>query len=168
MSEFEPINTQEELDSILKDRLARESKKYADYDELKKGAQEKEKELEALKAQVKEQTDAIAKYAEQLKGVEEKDKELESLKGQVKSYEINSLKIKIAHEEGLPYGLSSRLSGDTEETIKKDAKALKALIGENAPQVPGVSREPAATEKDTMKAGLKAALAGLNLGQGGN
>ncbi len=165
MSDFKPINSQEELDAVIKDRLARESKKYADYDELKKGASEKDEKIKTLEAQLKEQSGAVAKYAEQLKGAEEKDKELEALKGQVKSHEINSLKYKIAHEEGLPYELSSRLSGEDEETIKKDAKALKAVLGNTTPPAPNVSREPAG-EVDTRRAALKTVLDGLK--QGGN
>lgn len=163
MSDFKPINSQEELDAVIKDRLARESKKYADYDELKKGASEKDKEIETLKAQVKEQNGAIAKYAEQLKGVEEKDKELATLKGQVKDHEINSLRVKIAHEVGLPYELAGRLSGDNEEAITKDAKGLKELLGNTTAPVPGVSREPAG-EVDTKRAALKTVLDGLKQG----
>lgn len=164
MSEFTPINTQEELDSIIKDRLNRDreaqSKKYADYEDLKN-------KLGEYEGKIKEYSDAIAKYDEQLKGVAKKDKEIEELKGQVKSYETSSLKARIAHEMGLPYGFSSRLSGEDEKAIAEDAKALKALIGESTPQVPGVSREPAESSTSSTRAGLKAVLDGLKT-QGGN
>ena len=30
---------------------------------------------------------------------------------------------------GLPYGMAERLSGEDEEAIKKDAEALKAILG---------------------------------------
>lgn len=165
MSEFTPINTQEELNAIIQSRLERDreaqSKKYADYDDLKNKVGEYE-------GKIKEYSEAIAKYDEQLKGVTKKDKEIEELKGQVKSYEISSLKARIAHEQGLPYGFSTRLSGEDENAITEDAKALKALISENTPQAPGVSREPADSNGALSKrAGLKAVLDGLNK-QGGN
>lgn len=164
MSEFTPINTQEELDNIIKERLNRDreaqSKKYADYDDLKKKVGEYE-------SKIKEYTNAIANYDEQLKGVAEKDKEIETLKGQVKTYEINALKVKIANEIGLPAGFSTRLSGEDEKAIKEDAKALKAVFDESTPQIPGVSREPAeSNEAATKRAGLQAVLNGLKA-QGG-
>ena len=125
MSDFKPINSQEELDAVIKDRLARESKKYADYDELKKGASEKDERIKTLEAQLKEQSGAVAKYAEQLKGVEEKDKELEALKGQVKSHEINSLKYKIAHEEGLPTSFHQGYRAKTRRRSRKTRRPLR-------------------------------------------
>ena len=36
MSEFKTIETQEELDNIVKERIRREREKFGDYDELKK------------------------------------------------------------------------------------------------------------------------------------
>lgn len=164
MPEFTPINTQEELDNIIKERLIRDreaqSKKYADYEDLKKKVKEYEDKIE-------EYTNAIAKYDEQLKGVAEKDKEIESLKGQVKTYEINALKVKIANEVGLPAGFSTRLSGEDEKAIKEDAKALKAVFDESTPKIPGVSREPAeSNEAATKRAGLQTTLNELKA-QGG-
>lgn len=164
MSEFTPINTQEELDNIIKERLTRDreaqSKKYSDYEDLKKKVTEYE-------GKIKEYTNAMSKYDEQLKGIAEKDKEIESLKGQVKTHEINALKAKIAKEVGLPAGFSARLSGEDEKTIKEDAKALKAVFDESAPKIPGVSREPAeSNEAAAKRAGLQAVLNGLKA-QGG-
>lgn len=42
MSEFKTIETQEELDRIVKDRLARQKEKYADYDKLRERVEELE------------------------------------------------------------------------------------------------------------------------------
>lgn len=159
MGEFTPINTQEELDTIIKERLTRDresqSKKYADYDDLKNKVTEYEDKI-------KEYDETIAKYDEKLKGIADKDKEIEALKGKVKAHETSSLKAKIAHEMGLPYGLSGRLSGEDEEAIKKDAESLKALIGDSEPKAPGVSTEPAGdNSKDASKAAMKNVLNGL-------
>ena len=35
MSDFTPINTQEEFDAMIKDRLARERAKFADYEDIR-------------------------------------------------------------------------------------------------------------------------------------
>ena len=50
MSDFTAITTQEELDTIVKARLAREKEKYADYDQLKTRVSDLEKENGALKS----------------------------------------------------------------------------------------------------------------------
>ncbi|HEM4474160.1 TPA: phage scaffold protein, partial [Streptococcus suis] len=44
MSNFKPIETQEELDRIISERLARQKEKYADYDQVKARVSELEKE----------------------------------------------------------------------------------------------------------------------------
>ena len=41
-----------------------------------------------------------------------------------KAYEISAAKMKIAYETGLPFELAERLSGDTEDEIRKDAEKL--------------------------------------------
>jgi len=52
MGEFKVINTQEELDSVIKDRIERErksiSEKYSDYEELKKKNTESEAQVSKL------------------------------------------------------------------------------------------------------------------------
>lgn len=37
--------------------------------------------------------------------------------------------MRIAHENGIPYELANKLSGDTEEAIKKDAETFAKFIG---------------------------------------
>ena len=54
MSEFKTIETQEELDNIVKERLRREREKFADYDDLKKRVSELESENSALKSTVED------------------------------------------------------------------------------------------------------------------
>ncbi len=48
MSEFKVIETQEELDTIVKARIAREREKYQDYDQLKTCVEELETENSSL------------------------------------------------------------------------------------------------------------------------
>ena len=49
-------------------------------------------------------------------------------------------------EMGLPYGMASRISGETEEDIRKDAQSLKDLIGTTKPQAPQAATEPRLTQ----------------------
>ena len=155
MAEFTPITTQEEFDAAIKDRLTRDreaqakkaAEKYADYDDLKAKTADYEKQ--------------IASYAEQLKGIEEKDKKIAELEGSVKKYETSALKARIAHETGLDYSLAARLSGDTEDEIRADAKSLSDTIGKmKSPAAPVKSTEPAGAGS-SQKAGYAALLSSL-------
>ena len=120
---FEIIDTQEKFDAAIAERLRREretvSKKYADYDDLKKRTAEYETRLGAL---TKEAEDNAKKYSDY-------DTKLADLQAKVKGYETVSVKTRIAHETGIPYELAGRLSGDTEEEIRKDAETLSKFIG---------------------------------------
>lgn len=64
--------TQEDLDKIVADRIARERKKYADYDEIKKKAEEYEQaEAERKKAEMTAQERLEAEKAEALRKAQE-------------------------------------------------------------------------------------------------
>ena len=54
MSEFKPIETQEELDHIIKERIRREREKFSDYEELKTRVSELETENNGLKTTISE------------------------------------------------------------------------------------------------------------------
>jgi len=118
MSEFKAITTQEEFDEAIKDRLARQKetilKQYADYSEVKSKNVDLEKEIGELKATIESSTSSKT----------ELEKQIEELTGKVKSNELSSLKIKYALENGIPYNLANRISGDDEESIKADAESL--------------------------------------------
>lgn len=120
---FEIIDTQEKFDAAIAERLRREretvSKKYADYDDLKKRTAEYETTLGTM---TKEAEENAKKYSEY-------DKKLADLQAKVKGYETGSVKTRIAHETGIPFELAERLSGDTEEEIRKDAETLSKFIG---------------------------------------
>lgn len=141
MADFTPITTQEEFDNAVNERLETERQavrnEYADY-------LSPDDEKEKYKGYVKPE-DAAAK-----------DKK-------IKDYETNSLKMKIAHETGLPYELAGRLSGETEDDIRKDAQALSKLIGKGKPTAPLASTEPGGS--DVKKAAMKSFTAKL-MGKG--
>lgn len=155
MAEFTPVTTQEEFDARIKDRIAREketlAKKYADYDELKA----KNSEYDATVKSLQEQ---IAGYDAKLKESEAKDAKIEELNGKVKGLEVSALKSKIANEIGLPYGMASRLFGDTEDAIKEDAQALLGIIGQQKPNLPPAAAHETSGNKTDARAGLKTML----------
>ncbi len=128
--EFKIIETQEQLDAILKDRLARQKesieKQYADYEELKKKIGDLESANQKLGQSATESASKLTEYEKQ---IAERD-----LK--IKSYEANSVKNRIALEVGLPFEMASRLKGETEEEIRKDAESLFKVIGASKPVAP--------------------------------
>lgn len=150
--EFKKIETQEELNAIIGDRLKRSETKHA---EETAGLR---KEIDALKAErdalSKEKQDNTTKYADY-------DKNLSELQAKVKKYETDSVKTRIAREVGIPEELIDRLRGETEADLKKDAESLKALLPKKeAPSKHNASRNDG--DDDDTRAGLKELLAKLN------
>lgn len=151
MSGFTVIETQEQLDTIIGERVKRAEKKaeekaaekYADYDELKGKAESYEKQIAELSDQLKENEN---KSAEDVKQIEE-------LTGKVRDYETASVKTKIALETGLPYQLASKLSGETEEAIREDAKKMAEFVAK--PAAPMGSVEPNSKDDDPKDAELR-------------
>lgn len=144
MEDFTPITSQEEFDSRIKERLTRErdsvAKKYSDYDDLKETIANQTKQLEEVQKQLEEATGKVANH----------DKEVAELTTKLKGYETDSVKTRIALEVGLPYELHSRLVGDDEESIRKDAESLSKQL---KPQttLPLASTEPTpVNEKEAM------------------
>ena len=132
MSEFEAITTQEQFDQRIGERLKREretiSKKYEGY----LSPEDVQKKYEGYLSP----EDVQKKYEGYLSPEEaaEKDKK-------IKGYETNSVKMRIAHEHNIPYELAERLTGETEEDLKKDAETMaKFLRGKSVP--PLKSTEP--------------------------
>lgn len=121
--------------------------KYGDYDALKKKTAEQEQQIATL---TKEASEAAKKYAEY-------DKTVAELNAKIKGYETDSVKTRIARETGIPYELAERLTGDTEDDIRKDAEGLAKLLGRNEnPASP--LRDTETGEPDGVTAGLKELL----------
>ena len=78
----------------------------------------------------------------------------------IRGYESSSVKTRIAHETGLPYEMAARLSGETEEDIRKDAETLVQLIGKQQPVQPFGNPEFDGAASSTREA-LKRTLSGL-------
>ena len=133
MSDFTPIETQEQLNAIIGERISRAeqkaAEKYADYDDLKKQNTEFQQQLQA--------------QTEKIKGHKA---ESDSLNAKVQSYESSSLKTRIALETGLPYKMAERLTGDSEEAIRADAEMMLNLMGSKKEVAPVASNEPVITK----------------------
>ena len=130
-STFKAIESQEELDSIIKDRLKREreatTKRYEGYispEDHQKALEEANKALDDYKKAHENDSQTIA-----------------DLTAKNKAYETASLKSRVAHEVGLSYEWVSRISGDDEETIRADAESLKKLVGAGSAPIPTKSTE---------------------------
>ena len=118
MAEFTPINTQEELNKVIGERLAEREKKiraeYTGYNDLKKQSEtwntEKQKYEKAI--------------ADNKTAFEDLNKKYTEATGKIAKFETDALKTRIAIETGIPTGLFSYLKGTTEEEIKKSAEEL--------------------------------------------
>lgn len=154
MSEFKPITTQEELDSIIGERLKRQkesiSKQYTDYEELKTKNVDLQKELTELKKSLESSTSSKT----------ELEKQIEELTGKVKAHDLSSLKIKYALENGIPYHLAGRISGDDEDSIKADAQSLSDFFKSQTPPPPLKSTETNAKGEDVAYQNILKGLKG--------
>lgn len=126
--EFKAIETQEALDAIIKNRLERNTKSVTD-----SVTAEVAKKYEGWISpdDAKKSADQIAALTEKLKDSEAKIAELTAKNS---AYEISSVKMKIAQETGLPIELAQRLSGTTEEELRKDAESLAKFAAPQHPQ----------------------------------
>lgn len=145
--EFTPITTQEDLNKIIGERLTREreaaSKKYADYDDIKGKNAEYAKQIEELNKKVA--------------SISEKDTTIADLQKKVKQYETDSVKTRVAFEVGLNPKMASRLVGDNEDDIRKDAQAIYEMMG-NKKKAPSQSDDAG---KKADKSGVEAAYRSL-------
>jgi hypothetical protein len=136
---FTPITSQEQLNSVLADRLRRERAKYVDYADLKEKAgtvEELTARAEAAEAKIAELTHAN---------------------------EIRSWRDAIATEYGVP---ADALRGETKEALEEHATQLQSLLATKPAAPRTVIRtegEPSsvALNGDPLVEGLKTAL-GIN------
>lgn len=126
MADFKVINTQEEFDSAIKDRLERQDKKtreefkgWMSPDDLKALNEKHQTEIKSLnEAHLKE----LEKYA----GYDEK---VSAYEAKIKGLEVSALKTRIANEKKLPFDAIEFLQGEDEESITASAERLSKLSG---------------------------------------
>lgn len=132
MTEFKVIETQEQLNAIIKARLDREKEKYADYDQLAEKIKKLETENTSLKQTITDKETSESTTASKIADLE-KD---------VTTWKQKSLKQQIAMKNGLPFDLADRLQGDSEESLNEDAERLASLVNVKNYTQPLADKEP--------------------------
>lgn len=124
MAEFTAITTQEQLDAIIGSRLKE------DRERRKNEGWLSPKDAEARVADLQKQIEDLTKEKDSLTAsIAEKDTSIAERDASIKRYETASVKSRVADEIGLNRKLIDRISGETEDDIRKDAQALKDLFG---------------------------------------
>lgn len=80
------------------------------------------------------------------------------LTGKVKTHEVNALKVKIAHEKGIPHEMAYRLSGETEADIRADADAIAKFMAPDTRPSGRKSHDPKKTSKTNTDAAFEKLL----------
>lgn len=141
MTEFKVIETQEQLDTIIKARLDREKSKYADYDSLAEKIKNLETENTNLKQTISNKEESESANLNRIAELEKS----------VSDWEAKALKQQVAIKYGLPFDLADRLQGDSEESLNEDAERLASLVNVKNYTQPLASTEP------TVSGGIDAA-----------
>lgn len=100
--------TQAEIDQMIEDRLHRERKKYADYEDLKAKAEKFDAAEEAQKSE-------LQKATERAESLQAKVDQME------KAEQIRTIRAEVSQETGIP---ASLLTADTREACEEQAKAI--------------------------------------------
>lgn len=119
---FTPIETQEAFDAAIRDRIARERAKFADYDELKAKAERFDEAEEARKSDLERANERIAELEGAAREREEADR-------------LSALRSKVAEATGVPAEL---ISGADEDSMTESAKAIAAFAKATVPPAPNV------------------------------
>lgn len=142
MSDFKVIDSQEDFDLRIKDRLQRKEEQVRnEYEEIIEN-------LKAENASLKSENSELMSNVEKAK---EKDTEIESLRGQIQGYEKSELRRKVALDNNIPYKLAERIKGDTEEDMIEDAKNLSTYFGEREMVPPLRNPEGDSGENSALK-----------------
>lgn len=146
---FNPINTQEELDAVIKDRLERERSKYSDYNDLKKQVETLTASKQSLEASLSEEKTQSANL----------QKSLEEATGKIHGHELKAWRMSAAISAGIPMEMADRISGEDEESIKSDAEALAKFFKQASGHAPLRSIDPDGI--DEKEVALKSLLKNL-------
>ena len=129
--EFKPIESQEQFDEMVKDRIDRAKKSGAK--EATESLKAQLDELEAIKTKLTTATDELASYKAKITDLEAEkktsDESYKSMQKELSETKLKALKQRIAIDEGIPLEMADRLAGDDEEAIRNDAKNIKGFMG---------------------------------------
>jgi len=139
---FTPIETQEQFDAAIKDRLSRDREAYAKRFEGFKSPEDVQALTNQLNDKIKSLEDAAAATKTLLA---EKDAKI----AEGETYRTDLVKTRIAVSAGLDIKYANRLTGTTEDEWKKDAEDL-AKDFRTAHNFPPIgSPEPSGSSKAT-------------------
>lgn len=142
MSEFIAITSQEQLDSVIGERLKRSEEKWSKKYEGFLSPDEVSNQTSALEKQITDLTNALDGANKKLS---ESEKNMADRDAKIKGFELNAMKHKIAHENGLSYDAIDFIQGNDEESIKASAEKFKSLVGKSH-TAPSFQNEPNVSE----------------------
>ena len=158
MAEFKVIETQEQFDAAISERLKRDRESYAKKFEGFKSPEDIQKITDGLNAQIKALEDEKTSFAETLK---QKDAQI----AESEKYRADLEKTRIALKAGLDIKYADRLRGKDAKEWEEDAKELAKDFAASHYTAPPASHEPVITgnDKDAAKrAALKTMLSNLD------
>lgn len=129
---FTPPASQDELNKIISERVARERSKFADYTDLKSKAAKFDELDQASKTEQERLT-------EKLVAAEARAAEIEG----------RALRLEVASENGLTPAQAKRLVGSTREELEADAKELLATF------TPSKSDDEGESVTDSLDLGIR-------------
>ena len=162
MSEFTPIQTQEDFDKAIKSRLAQKDRELA---EQYKGFLSPDA-VEELQAKLKAEYEGkLTKAAEEVKAAQDKltakDQTVSDLTKRAEAAENTLLKNKIAYDAKLSLELAGRLVGNNETELKADAEMLAGMF-KPAKAAPLYTSETGAQSTGNNGAAMMGLLSQLN------
>lgn len=124
--EFTPIESQEQFDAMVKERVERAKKSAAkefetqlkDLEGIKEQLTSKDEEITALKAK-------IGDFESEKKSSEES---YQSMQKELSELKLKALKTQIAMDNNLPTDMADRIKGDDEEAMRADAEKLASYV----------------------------------------
>lgn len=161
MGDFKVIETQDELDKIIKSRLAQKDREvaeqYKDYlspDDAKALKADYEKRIEEANKSVKEAQEKLKTF----------DTTVSDLTKRAEAAETSLLKNKVANEYKLPLELANRLIGTTEEELKADAESLSGILKPSSAGAPPlhIGNQTQSGNASTFDAGMAEVVAAVN------
>lgn len=149
--------TQEEVNNLVKERLDRAEKKwqekYSNYfsaDDLASKTEELNNKIAELGNSLNEANEKATANSDEMT---KKDALIAELESKAKKHETDSAKIRIALENGVPFELANKLSGETEEEIREDAKRMAQFM---RPTTAPLRNPESPIETDGVMAAFKA------------
>lgn len=155
MAEFTPIESQEQFDEAIRDRLARANKKHEEETAtLNEQIKTLQTEVETLNATLKDHEIKYADYDTQVQ-------QIFDLQTKVANYEALSVKRDIADEFGLPKDLRDRIQGSNADEWRADAEKLAKFARPNQ-VAPLANPEGNPNEGDKLTAAFRKLSEGLS------